>query len=1450
MEDDTAKIIDFGVVHLTGSQSVTGLKGTVQYMAPEQLELKPATPQSDIFSLGVIAYEALTGRKPFARKTETDTAEAVRLHIPPPAFEINPGAGEQISRVIHKAMAKQPWNRFANARELAQVLEQALRGEMAFDSSKIRPRVAVATKALNEGDLQFASEILNELEAEGNFDSEMAVLRLQVDQAAQQRTIRQLLESARIRMEQEEYPLASQKVQEVLRLDSGNTEALGMRSLIENQRSEREITNWLRLAQQHLDRGVFSEARQGLEEALKLNPNDSRVTQLLAEISRKEQENSKARARKEQFYEAAKQAFQNGEISTALSKLERVLELNRLTPDKSSPERDALIQNFYNQVRSESDANRIAYEDAHKFLVEKSFAKARIICEDNLKKYPGQAIFQALKLEIDERERQELYAYVAEIERRLDAEPDLDRKLNIAREAAELYPQEPQIKQSFKTVRDRRDLVAGIVAKGRQYEDRGQFAEAIGQWEILRGIYPQYPGLASELKQLKERREQQSREEEKSKWVEQTDALLTLGDFEQARDLAAQSLIEFPADPELTGLERLARQGIERRQKSQYFLQQGQQFCTSGQFDEGIASLREAANLDSQNAAARAALITAIIQQAQELMKTDWKAAEPTIQSALELDSSNATAKGIWAQLQDYRRRQTVDICLAEARDLRAQDDYTGAFARIDAGLQLYPKEARLLQFRAGLEEDHSQVQWRAQRSQDLHHLRELSLQVARSPELSVLDSARADLNALAQKYPDDAEFTSLTQAIQQRVHLAAPASPVMQEREAKPNGISPNARPPILSSGPRVTEPTGARANLSLKWAAILAVPLLIIATLVIWQFRRRPQVIADGPIPTFPVTLSITPREASVRVDHDARHSDLKLKAGSHLAEVTMLGYRPVSRYFSVAAGMQPVQIELEPELQHLQILTGFPSGKVLIDGKEAGLLQSGQFLKDDISMGPHAFQVVDGGHELLSVHIDASAAHAAVLTAPLKGNILVLANLGTHGKVYAGTKMQLGNDKGGGLQPIPVEGLAVSPTGLLEMIATDGKHQQTISVEPANYPSLSIYADPDSNTQSTLSITSNVEDVQLRINDKVVNWRSHKGKMQGRLDPGVYKIQLSKSGYQDATSTVDLAKGDKKLLSLELQILPVTSSVMIDGGISGTQVFVDDVLKGQVDASGHFGVEQLTPGSHDVSLRKENFESKRITKAAPPGQPLRISPVEAKLVPFGALDIRISTPSAEISLKRSDENESRSLKNNTVVPLRQGNYTVKIAADGYIAKEDQIAIAPGSTHIGNWLLEPNPRPVVAQLKGLKAVENPAKWREDNGWLVYTGQGYGWISSAKGHYSVDLRKKEGNFLGVGTAIEFVIGYSNQGKNKITYHLGKDGSMTRKATIEGKSEEAKGTLRVTGKDIYRLQIVIDPKRIVLLDARGTVLDDYTSEFDLTSGKFGFKSGVPLSITH
>src|ERR1041385_3693821 len=520
MEDDSVKIIDFGVAHTVDSHSRSSgfQKGTLLYMAPEKVQYKPVSPQSDIFSLGVVCYEALTRRQPFRGMTEEEVVNAILKHIPPPASEINPSVSQIISRVVHKAMAKQPWNRYDNAREFGDSLQKALRNEPIdiFDPARLAPRIQRANKAFDSGDYQFAGEIIAELEAEGNIDPQISLLRTQIDQVVRQRTISQLLESAKARFEEEEDPLALQKISEILQLDPNNMAALGLKSKIEDRRSERQIDKWFKLASQHMENHAYSHARQALQNVLQLRPKESRATRLMADIEREEEDYLKLRKQKSDLYQNAVNAWKNGDVSVALSQMGLVLDLDRRAPDTSSPELSGTYQSFYNKVRSEHDSLNNGYAEARRYLAERDFAKALKVCDDVLAKYPGQALFQAVKFDIEEQQRQQLSAFIADADRRLDSENDLDAKYNLLREALSSYPKEPHFEKSLKLVSDKRDLVNSIVARSRTHEERGQINEALADMEVLRTIYSQYPGLQFEVERLEKRREQQSRDAAKA----------------------------------------------------------------------------------------------------------------------------------------------------------------------------------------------------------------------------------------------------------------------------------------------------------------------------------------------------------------------------------------------------------------------------------------------------------------------------------------------------------------------------------------------------------------------------------------------------------------------------------------------------------------------------------------------------------------------------------------------------------------------------------------------------------------------------------------------------------------------------------------------------------------------------------------------------------------------
>ena len=703
LDDDTVKIIDFGVAHLTGIDTRTGIKGTLQYMAPEQVDLQPATAKSDLFSLGVVCYEGLTGRKPFDRPTADEVIQAIRSHVPPPASDLSPSVNEQVSRSVHRALAKQPYHRYASAKEFAEVLRRSSRNEHVelFDSLKIRPRINRVKKALSEGDYQFATELLGELEAEGNMDAEMSLLRIQVEQATRSRTIHQLLESARARIDEEEYVLAAQKVQSVLDLDATNIDALALKSSIERQRSASQIDKWLQIARQHLENRLFAKARQAAEEILKIDRANAQALEMLAEIAHEEQKAGKLRQDRQQLYDSALQAYRDGDISSALSKLERVIELGKLAPGQRHT--DAQYLAFYDQIRSERDELHKAYADGKRALETRDFERAFEICRGVLSRRPADPLFQSLKIEIEDVQRQENSAAVAQYHSRVEAEPDLERKHALLKEAVKRFPKEQTFLQSLKLTRERRDLVNSIVARARHYESQGQFLEASNQWDILRNIYGQYPGLDHELRRLHRRQEAHVQDEAKTIWVEKIDRAMVCGEYENARELTDAALEEFPGEGELVRLKEQADQAADRGRRSRVLLGEGQKLAAAGHHLGAIEKLRGAWDLDDKNRAVLASLSGTLVDYARTLADRDWQAALPFIEEALEINSGDPDAANVSLMIEDARRRELIDHCVMEGRELQTAGKLQEALGKVEQGLGEHPNESRLIRLRSTL---------------------------------------------------------------------------------------------------------------------------------------------------------------------------------------------------------------------------------------------------------------------------------------------------------------------------------------------------------------------------------------------------------------------------------------------------------------------------------------------------------------------------------------------------------------------------------------------------------------------------------------------------------------------------------------------------------------------------------------------------------------------------
>jgi tetratricopeptide (TPR) repeat protein len=153
--DGFVKILDFGLAKLLRpeagavadqSSTATGtIVGTAGYLSPEQLRGQTADARSDIFSLGIVLYEMVTGENPFRRENAADTFSAILRDDPPPLSEKGIAVPPALATVIQRALAKRPEERFGSSRELGVELKRIRAAlESGVSATRVAPTVPAA----------------------------------------------------------------------------------------------------------------------------------------------------------------------------------------------------------------------------------------------------------------------------------------------------------------------------------------------------------------------------------------------------------------------------------------------------------------------------------------------------------------------------------------------------------------------------------------------------------------------------------------------------------------------------------------------------------------------------------------------------------------------------------------------------------------------------------------------------------------------------------------------------------------------------------------------------------------------------------------------------------------------------------------------------------------------------------------------------------------------------------------------------------------------------------------------------------------------------------------------------------------------------------------------------------------------------------------------------------
>ena len=786
----------------------------------------------------------------------------------------------------------------------------------------------------------------------------------------------------------------------------------------------------------------------------------------------------------------------------------------------------------------------------------------------------------------------------------------------------------------------------------------------------------------------------------------------------------------------------------------------------AGRFKEGLEAMRGAHRQDERNSAVQQALLDALVERARTVVETDWRAAEPLLQEAFDLDPGHGLAKSLRTLAQDRKKEEFIQLCVAQARRAQARGDIGAALTQVQEGMTSYATDPRLSQLYTTLSKENEETRRRQARRHDLDELHRLDNEAASASAVDFLKSVAGKIQSMSAPYQGDTEFQSAVASAIRRVATridaleAAKAMTPIPLQSTPPAATSAGQGIPQASQPPsRASIPASEPASLRGQRAAIPQQPapaspksdfdVLAFATGAIGAKPSAGGVVPQAPTrtmppPPAPVMLPmqpvppepVPPQEVSARPP--AGKKILWIATGAAVLVVVALAALHVPRLLkkhfasgeaasSGTANLTPTPPPvLPPQLAGLRVYTDLENAKVTLDGSEVGALEGGQFSLDNLSDGQHALEI-SGGTSQAKISVASVHDSMPVVQGPLEAKnlkVIVVTNGPQQGQVvssYGPMQASMDGQEIGTISSTPLALPNLLP-GTHDLVLGTGKDERKVSFQVAATPALTVFLNADRNVGNLLVIAGEDGATVLLNGRKYQRTTRHGQLMIANLEPKRYAVAVVKDGFQTAPQQeVNIQKGQVEKLVFALQPAPTVASLVITGAPPLAEVLLDRKSLGTIQQDGSFSESNIKPGPHTIGLRKDLFKPKELQRQFVAGGSVHLNANEVALEsatvthhppPLAPPKLVVQTvPGAQVSIDGQAVGQTASNGRLEISPAPAGEHTVEVVAKKpYNNFTEKVTLSPGGvTTIAASLLASMPvehKHVVGSCNGILRV------------------------------------------------------------------------------------------------------------------------------------------------